>query len=240
MRREKLSLRRERLGKSPGHSRLDVGRASIGIIVALLLILAIPGPALLRAHASSGPAGEGERQRFEGVVRQSLEISCGAAALATILRYHHGLSVTERDVIETIFAERQRQGRPLDEGFSLLELLRAARAYGVEGRGLRVVESPEAFLRGLRVPILVHIVRLEYSHFVVIRGVSNGTVFVADPSLGNFRMTVQRFLEIWRDHPDTPGRRTFLTFQGPGSPSSLWLRFDEPFIPPELRLVRRR
>lgn len=187
-----------------------------------------------------GTVEDKEPQRFQGVVRQSLDKSCGAAALATILRYHHGLSVTEEDIIVHILTDRQKAGRPLDSGFSFLELLRTAQAFGVQGRGFRLTGHPEQFLHGLASPIIVHISRLEYSHFVVVRGVSSGTVFVADPAIGNFRMTVDRFLHIWRDRADAPGLRSFLAFQPASGASNLWLRFAEPFVPPELGLIRRR
>src|SRR5262245_33376991 len=43
--------------------------------------------------------------RFKQVVRQAYDVSCGAAALATLLKYYYGMPVDEKKIIEQIFAK---------------------------------------------------------------------------------------------------------------------------------------
>ena len=66
---------------------------------------------------SSAVAKEGAVQsllerRNENVVRQNFDISCGAAALATILRYQHGETVTEREVALGLIDRTEYLKRP--------------------------------------------------------------------------------------------------------------------------------
>ena len=60
--------------------------------------------------------------RQKNVVVQQWDTSCGAAALATLLKYQHGLNVSEKQIAETML----RTGDPLQVkvrgGFSLLDL----------------------------------------------------------------------------------------------------------------------
>jgi uncharacterized protein len=73
--------------------------------------------------------------RQKNVVVQQWDTSCGAAALATLLKYQHGLAVSEKQVAEAML----RKGDPLKVkmrgGFSLLDLKRYADARGLEGVG---------------------------------------------------------------------------------------------------------
>ena len=43
-------------------------------------------------------------QRFRHLIRQQTDFSCGAAALATVMRYAYGLKVTEEDMLDGLFA----------------------------------------------------------------------------------------------------------------------------------------
>jgi predicted double-glycine peptidase len=142
----------------------------------------------------------------EGVILQKLDFSCGAAALATLLSFHFRDAVQEAQVIGFIFIHGQTPAEGLKKyirrrGFSLLDLKRFAafRGYKVAGyKGMDLKDLLE-FLVIERTPVLVPIVPLGYSHFVVLRGIRQGRVLLADPAYGNTTMSIGRFAEVWVD-----------------------------------------
>ncbi len=62
--------------------------------------------------------------RDQRLVKQRFDYSCGAAALATVLRYGFGDEVTERDILTELFdlLPEDEEGLRRKEGFSLLDL----------------------------------------------------------------------------------------------------------------------
>ena len=58
-----------------------------------ILVLVVPDV----AGAQSAPVRSMLERRNEKLVRQQFDLSCGAAALATFLRYQHGEDFSERD-----------------------------------------------------------------------------------------------------------------------------------------------
>ncbi len=135
-------------------------------------------------------------QRFEHIVRQQTDYSCGAAALATIFRYAYHLQTDEPTVIQGMM-------RVADEdivkqrGFSLLDIKHYVESLGMRGRGYRV---DEARLRSLRVPGIVLMDVGGYRHFVVLKQVVDDRVELADPILGNRSLTLPDFLASWPSH----------------------------------------
>lgn len=140
--------------------------------------------------------------RDTNVIKQQFDYSCGAAALATILRYGLGESVSERQVLEQLFGllSQDELQDTLRQGFSLLHLQRVAQARGYQAEGFRL--EPQ-FLSGLSGPVIVYVQPRGYRHFAVLRGIKDDRVFLADPSLGNIRMPMYQFLESWRDESGT-------------------------------------
>ncbi|WP_426687909.1 C39 family peptidase [Rhodanobacter ginsengiterrae] len=141
----------------------------------------------------SGPVESMHEGRFRNMVRQHTDYSCGAAALATILRYAYHLNVDETQVIQGMMGvadtELVRQ-----RGFSMLDIKHYVESLGMRGRGYRV---DEARLRSLRVPGLVLMDIRGFRHFVVLKQVRGDTVELADPMLGNRQMSVTDFVKTW-------------------------------------------
>jgi predicted double-glycine peptidase len=136
--------------------------------------------------------------RDRNVVKQRFDYSCGAAALATILRYGFGDDVTERDILAQLFrleSETQKQVSER-EGFSLLDLQLVAQNRNYNAEGFRITAQDLPRLSG---SIIVYIQPRGYKHFAVLRGIIGDRVYLADPSLGNIRMPLYAFLESWRD-----------------------------------------
>jgi uncharacterized protein len=136
--------------------------------------------------------------REKGIVMQSYDFSCGSAALATLMCYYFQDDVTERNVLENMLNHlsdeevKQRQ----EDGLTMLDLKQCAERMGYQAVGVKLEPSVLPQLQG---PILIHLQRGDYKHFAVLRGVRGDRVYVADPSSGNVRTTVPRFLRQWTD-----------------------------------------
>ena len=140
--------------------------------------------------------------RDRNLIKQRFDYSCGAAALATLLRYGLNDGVTEQDVLIQLFgllSDDEKQVT-LRQGFSLLHLQRVAQARGFQAEGFRL--DPQSLSR-LSGPVIVFIQPRGYKHFAVLRGIKDDRVYLADPSLGNIRMPMYRFLESWLDGSGT-------------------------------------
>ncbi|MEJ2688993.1 MAG: C39 family peptidase [Deltaproteobacteria bacterium] len=141
------------------------------------------------------------RQRH--VVLQQWELSCGAAALATILRYQYGVPVTERSVALGLISRAEYIANPdlvrFRQGFSLLDMKRFVDSLGYEGIGLGQLALPDLFKRApLIVPVNFH----GFPHFVVFRGGTQNSVLLADPAFGNITMSKVKFLKSWINYKD--------------------------------------
>jgi len=141
-----------------------------------------------------------QEARYRNLVRQQTDYSCGAAALATILRYAYHLDVDEPRVIEGMMGVAD----PVlvqQRGFSMLDIKRYVESLGMRGRGYRVDESR---LRTLRVPGLVLMDVRGFRHFVVLKQVRGDIAELADPMLGNRQMKLDEFIRAW------PSRAVFV------------------------------
>jgi len=153
--------------------------------------------------AAAQPIRSVREKRNERVVRQEFDISCAAAALATILNYQHGERLTEREIALVLIDRPEYIEMPelvrLRQGFSLLDLKRYADGRGYEGVGYgRLTYENILALAPIIVPIDSH----GYRHFVVFRGELGNTVLCADPAYGNRTMSRARFERIWLEFPE--------------------------------------
>ncbi len=141
--------------------------------------------------------------RHDKVVLQEFDISCAAAALATILNYQHGERLTEREIALGLIDRQEYIDQPelvrLRQGFSLLDLKRYADGRGYEGIGYGRLTMDN--IRALA-PIIVPINVRGYNHFVVFRGEFGGSVLCADPAYGNRTMSRDRFERVWLEFPE--------------------------------------
>ncbi len=138
--------------------------------------------------------------RYSNLVRQQTDYSCGAASLATILKYAYHLDADENTVIEGMLALSDAEVVK-ERGFSLLDIKRYVESMGMRGRGYRVDEDR---LRSLRVPSLVLMDVNGFRHFVVLKQVRGDLVELGDPILGNRVIPLPEFLEAW------PSRAVFV------------------------------
>jgi uncharacterized protein len=131
------------------------------------------------------------------IVMQQRDYSCGAAALATVLRYYWGDDIKEDLVlwhIEQILTPEEMQDR-IKKGLAISDLRRAAVKMGyLSSIGKMSFEQ----LANSHVPLVVGISNNGYDHFVVYRGTDCQWVYLADPIRGNIRLTVPEFVCQWQ------------------------------------------
>lgn len=136
--------------------------------------------------------------RDAGVVKQRYDYSCGSASLATLLTYGLNDPVDEdvllRALLEPLSADQL--GALQKRGLSLLDLQHLAQQRGHKALGFRVHQSQ---LEKLSRPVIVFIKPQGYEHFAVFKGLRGDRVHLADPSLGNVRLPLYRFLDMWAD-----------------------------------------
>ena len=132
--------------------------------------------------------------KFENVVRQQYDLSCGAAAIATLLTYYYGDKVGEKAIIDEIVKYGDKEKIQKD-GFSMLELKKFGDNRGYVVRGFKVKDLQS--LSNLKIPVLTLINLRGYSHFVILKGVKNGQVYVADPAYGNRNWPLKEFGPLW-------------------------------------------
>jgi uncharacterized protein len=172
-----------------GIPRWDEQVAAICLLSILTLLLR-PGLAL------GGPVRSLQEIRQEGMIIQKWDTSCGAAALATVLTYSLHDPVSEREVASGML----RMTEPLKVkhrgGFSLLDMKHFVELRGFKGTGYRGMTLDQLLV--LQSPI-VPIVQYGNPHFVVVRGMENGRVSIADPGFGNRTMSVSDFSAAWKD-----------------------------------------
>ena len=132
-------------------------------------------------------------RRFETVVRQQYDFSCGSAALATLLRYHYEEAQTEQSIFVGMYRNGDRaQIRKL--GFSLLDMKRYLAGRKIIADGYRVTIDQ---IRDAKLPGIALIDFNGYKHFVVVKGVDRTSVILGDPSLGLRRASIREFVHQW-------------------------------------------
>ncbi len=137
-----------------------------------------------------------KERRLRQVVHQSEDFSCGAATVATILRYYYGQPVTERQAILGMFKVGDR-AEIRQRGFSLLDMKKFTEGMHFKATGYKIKEVDK--LKELKIPVIALIDTQRYKHFVVIRKIDNDYVYLSDPAWGNRRMKLNDFEKVWNN-----------------------------------------
>ena len=132
--------------------------------------------------------------KFENIVHQAYDYSCGSAALVTVINHYLGIPVTEQQAMEVMLEHGERDKIIERRGFSLLDMKRYVASLGASGAGYRGEISD---LAKLTQPAIVPIDYAGFKHFVVFRGMRDGRVFIADPSAGHIVFSVEQFAKLW-------------------------------------------
>ncbi len=132
--------------------------------------------------------------RFKNIERQAYDISCGAAAMATLLKYYYQEDVREQSLVDAMIAVGDKD-KIQREGFSLLEMKRFAEQRGYVANGYRISDVQK--LANLKIPYVALVNVRGYAHFVIVKGIADGEVFIADPAYGNRSRTLESFANEW-------------------------------------------
>jgi uncharacterized protein len=132
--------------------------------------------------------------KYRHIVHQAYDYSCGSAALTTVLQFHLGLAITEQEAMKGMLQHGEQDKIIARRGFSLLDMKRYVATLGSDSGGFR---GDMTDLTKLDQPAIVPIDYAGFKHFVVVKGIRDGKVFIADPSAGNIAFSVQEFAGLW-------------------------------------------
>ncbi len=154
--------------------------------------------------------------RDEGITKQDLDYSCGAASLATLLNRQFNQTVSEGQILQLFIdndggkdkgkykekeekedkylnrEEREKQREELMASFA--DMQAALPKLGFRGQGYALSFEQ---LQKLTAPVIVYLRYRTNDHFSVLYGINDRTVLLADPSLGYLSLSKEQFLEAW-------------------------------------------
>lgn len=132
--------------------------------------------------------------RQSHLIVQQWDLSCGAAALATLMNFQHGEAFTEKMTAQAMLRRSDPLTVRVKGGFSLLDMKRFAQQHGYRGRAFQQLDFAQ--LTAL-VPAIVPVDLGGYRHFLIVRTAIADRVLVADPAFGNRVLRRQEFLRAW-------------------------------------------
>jgi HlyB family type I secretion system ABC transporter len=147
------------------------------------------------------------------------EMDCGAASLAMVCRFF-GRNVSISTIREAVHTAT--------DGTSLTGITRGAIEIGFDARSVRASKSR---VDELPLPAIVH---WDGNHWVVLYGVRDGHVRVADPALGLRRIPRDEFVEKWSGYASLLSPTERLREMPESRTSLRWLL---PFVRPHLRRI---
>jgi len=125
---------------------------------------------------------------------QKWDLSCGSAALATLLTYDLGDPVGERPVATAMLRRTEPLRVRTRGGFSLLDLQEYAEGRGYEAAGYGQMTFDD-LLKLL--PAIVPLELRQGDHFVVVRGTRDGELVFADPAFRKRTLAIADFERAW-------------------------------------------
>src|SRR3990172_9869222 len=170
---------------------------ALTLILSSAVTLAVAGTTVIPGTGGAAsfavPVTSMTESRWDTVIRQKYDYSCGSAALATLLTFHYNPPVGEDEVFREMFAYGDQE-KIRRSGFSMLDMKRF-----LDKRGLRSDRFRLRFDRveqmGLPGIALVNV--NGYRHFVVVKGVVGNRGLLGDPALGVGTTDRATFQKLW-------------------------------------------
>lgn len=134
--------------------------------------------------------------RYRSTIPQQYDYSCGAAAISTLLTFHYGRPVGERDIVAYMYA-RGDQPKILKEGFSLLDMKNFLELLGYSADGFEIGPGQLDQLLAENVPFIALIRDSGYNHFVVVKGANATHLLIGDSAKGGRILRRAEFEAIW-------------------------------------------
>jgi uncharacterized protein len=122
-----------------------------------------------------------------GIIMATTDYNCGPAALATVMRNYFGINATQ-DQLEALAGTDEN-------GTSMYGLQQAAQKEGLIAKGMSIPVNH--LVQG---NIVYLTMAKGNGHFCVIAGMTNNTIYLADPDLGNINMTYSSFKTIYKGY----------------------------------------
>lgn len=175
------------------------GRHSTTLLVAAGIAIATAGaladsiPINTAGTSLQVPVTSFKQLRLRSVVLQRYDFSCGSAALATLLTYHYRRPTSEEEVFEAMYAAGDQE-KIRAVGFSLLDMKLYLDRVGLRSDGFELLLDD--FVE-VGVPAITLIEINGYKHFVVVRGIKNDRVLIADPARGTIAVPRADFENSW-------------------------------------------
>ncbi|MDP3610480.1 MAG: cysteine peptidase family C39 domain-containing protein, partial [Rubrivivax sp.] len=113
-----------------------------------------------------------------GIVMADTSYNCGPAALATVIK-NLGFNVT--------LDELSDPSEITQNGISIYDMIQLANEKGLIAKGVNLT------INNLKQDNIVYLIINGEGHFSVIKNITNGIVYLADPSLGNIEMDLDEF-----------------------------------------------
>ena len=151
-------------------------------------VAALPGGVMVYKEVQSL-----RERKFADLVQQKTDFSCGAAALATVLRQAYWLDVDEEHVIKGMLVNAD-QDVVRTQGGSMVDVKRYIESIGMRARGYRI---PPEKLEAVTIPVVVLMDIRGYKHFVVLQRAQKDWVYIGDPVLGHKRYSHEDFVKGW-------------------------------------------
>lgn len=146
--------------------------------------------------------------QMRDIKRQTLDYSCGTAALSILLTSYFGDEYKEQTLLAdiTFRLSQEEMLKRMVDGFSMLDLKKTANGLGYDAEG---VILPQEAVTALKGPVIILLKNEEANHFVVLQGVSDRRAFIADPSRGHLRVPLYELFQQWHGETLILGREGF-------------------------------
>lgn len=171
----------------------------LGSLALILLTIASGQAGDLPVSVGGGlfsvPVKSVKEARFETVIKQRYDFSCGAAAIATLLTFYYDRPTTEQDAFLAMY-EAGDKNQIKAAGFSLFDMKGYLESKGLRADGFKIGLDK---LATARIPAITIIETNGFRHFIIVKGITDKEVLVGDPALGTKIYSRADFEAVWKD-----------------------------------------
>ena len=114
-----------------------------------------------------------------GIIMANTDYNCGPAALATVMRNYFGINITQDQLAALAGTDKN--------GTTMYGLAQTAKQQGLIVKGFKLTAAE------LKPGNIVYLTVNGKGHYSVISKMTNTTVYLADPNIGNINMTLSNF-----------------------------------------------
>lgn len=122
------------------------------------------------------------------IVRQDGYKECGVSCLLSIIRYFGG-NISINKLLEYTSTDKF--------GTSFYNIKIAASKFDIDTEAFNVSDKSIDYLNKMIKPSICQIIENNYEHFVVVYGVDSKNVIVMDPAIGERKISISYFIELW-------------------------------------------